>query len=338
MKLLTIVVPCYNSAAYVHTCIESLLPGGEQVEILIVNDGSRDNTKEIAESYADQYPSMIRVINQENGGHGSAINTGLYHAKGLYFKVVDSDDWLDPDAYQKILQAIKEQLIGTEAVDLFISNYVYEKEGVKQKKVMGFHGILPENQVFTWDAIGRFRRGHYMLMHSVIFRTKLLKECGLELPKHTFYVDNLFVYLPLKRVRTMFYLNVDFYRYFIGRADQSVNESIMIGRIDQQIKVNQLMVQGIQLEEIEEDALRNYLFHYLEIVTTVTNVLLMKAGTKEHLAKKKELWAFIKKTDLYTYRLLRYHIIGQALNLPGKLGRSFCLWMYKITQRIVGFN
>lgn len=338
MKLLTIVVPCYNSESYLHKCINSLLPGGECVEIIIVNDGSRDGTEEIAEYYAAQYPHMVRVINQENGGHGAAVNAGLLAARGVYFKVVDSDDWLDPEAYRKVLGVLEQKLMDAEDVDLFISNYVYEKEGAKHKKTMKFRGILPENKVFTWNDIQTIPRGHYILMHSAIYRTRLLKECGLNLPRHTFYVDNLFVYLPLKYVKNLYYINADFYRYYIGREGQSVNEATMIKRIDQQIKVNQLMIQGIRLEDVEDDALRRYLFHYLEIVTTVTNVLLMKSGTRENLLKKKELWAFIKETDIYTYRLLRYHVIGQVLNLPGKLGQNISIWLYKISQRIVGFN
>lgn len=79
-------------------------------------------------------------------------------------------------------------------------------------------------------------------MHSVIFRTKLLKDCGLKLPEHTFYVDNIFVFEPLPYVKKMYYMDVNFYRYYIGRADQSVNEQVMIGRIDQQLKVNKIMV------------------------------------------------------------------------------------------------
>ena len=99
MKLLSIAVPCYNSAAYMEHCIESLLKGGEEVEIIIVDDGStKDNTAEIADRYAKQYPSIIKAVHQENGGHGEAVNTGLKNATGLYFKVVDSDDWVDEES------------------------------------------------------------------------------------------------------------------------------------------------------------------------------------------------------------------------------------------------
>ena len=96
MKLLSIAVPCYNSEDYMRHCIETLLPGGEDVEIIIVDDGStKDRTAEIADEYAAKYPGIVKAVHQENGGHGEAVNTGLRNATGLYFKVVDSDDWLD---------------------------------------------------------------------------------------------------------------------------------------------------------------------------------------------------------------------------------------------------
>ena len=208
-------------------CIDSLLPGGEDVEIIIVNDGSSDSTPEIAEEYRERFPGIIKVVNKENGGHGSAVNAGIEHARGLYFKVVDSDDWVSQSAYLRILDKIKELLNAGKSIDMFISNYVYEKEGEKRKKVMKYTHTLPEDEIFTWKDVRHFRVGQYILMHSVIYRTNLLRDCGLKLPEHTVYVDNIFVFNPLPYVKTMYYINVNFYRYFIGREDQSVNE---IGR------------------------------------------------------------------------------------------------------------
>ena len=96
MKLLSIAIPCYNSEKYMRKCIDSLLIGGEDVEILIIDDGStKDRTAEIADEYEAQFPTIVRAIHKENGGHGSAVNTGIANATGLYFKVVDSDDWAD---------------------------------------------------------------------------------------------------------------------------------------------------------------------------------------------------------------------------------------------------
>ena len=133
MKLLSIAIPCYNSAAYMRKCIDSLLPGGEDVEIIIVNDGSSDNTPDIAEEYRERFPGIVKVVNKENGGHGSAVNTGIEHAGGLYFKVVDSDDWVNQSAYIQILNKLKELLKDGNSVDMFISNFVYVK-GKSAKK------------------------------------------------------------------------------------------------------------------------------------------------------------------------------------------------------------
>ena len=116
MKLLSIAIPCYNSQDYMENCIESLLVGGEEVEILIVDDGSSDRTAEIADDYARKYPTIVKAIHQENGGHGEAVNAGIRNATGLYFKVVDSDDWVNKEAYVQILKTLYELLRGPQTV------------------------------------------------------------------------------------------------------------------------------------------------------------------------------------------------------------------------------
>ena len=256
MKLLSIAIPCYNSEAYMEKCIESLLKGGEEVEILVVNDGSSDRTAEIADAYAEKYPTIIKAIHQENGGHGEAVNAGIRNATGLYFKVVDSDDWVNEEAYKQILKTLEELTRGPKTLDMLISNFVYEKQGASRKKVMQYRRCLPVNEIFGWDSV-HMSKGKYLLMHSIIYRTKLLHECGLELPKHTFYVDNLFAFEPLPFVKNMYYLDVNFYRYFIGRDDQSVNEKVMIKRIDQQIRVNKLMADAFHNCQFDSNILRN---------------------------------------------------------------------------------
>ncbi|GAA0136958.1 glycosyltransferase family 2 protein [Paenibacillus sp. YSY-4.3] len=338
MKLLSVVIPCYNSQDYMRYCIESLLPGGEDVELLIVNDGSADRTANIADEYARRYPTIVKAIHQENGGHGEAVNAGLRNATGLYFKVVDSDDWVDVRAYLKILQTLQDLQNEDKTVDMAISNFVYEKEEASYRKVMKYHHVLPEGKIFSWDEVKPLRKGQYLLMHSLLYRTQLLKDCGLELPKHTFYVDNLFVYVPLVHVKKMIYINVDFYRYFIGREDQSVQESIMIKRIDQQLKVNKLMIEQVGMDSIPHPILRSYMFSHLEIVTVVSAILLIRSGTAENLAKKKELWKFIKDTDIQLYQELKYGFMGRLIHLPGRAGRLISVGAYKISQRLVGFN
>lgn len=319
-------------------CIKSLLPGGGDVEIIIVDDGSRDMTPEIADAYRKKFPDIVKVVHQENGGHGEAVNAGLKNASGLFFKVVDSDDWVDEDAYQQILDTLREIVGSDHTLDMLISNFVYEKEGAKHKKVMKYTSALPQDQLFAWDDVRHMHKGQYLLMHSVIYRTKLLQECNLKLPKHTFYVDNLYVYEPLPFVKSMYYLNVDFYRYFIGRDDQSVNEQVMIRRIDQQIKVNKMMIDAYDLWKISNKKLRRYMFNYLEIITVISTVLLIRSGTEENLEKKRELWRYIKQKDLRLFHRLRNGIMGNTMNLPGKGGRKISIAAYKIAQKVVGFN
>ena len=217
-KLLTFAVPCYNSEAYMSKCIDSLLPGGEDVEIIIVDDGSTDGTAQIADEYAAKYPDICRAIHQENAGHGGAVNTGMTAAKGIYFKVVDSDDWVDPDSYREVLEALRRFKDERVPVDLLIANYVYEHVLDGKSHAIRYTNALPEGTLFGWEEARHFRMSQNLLMHSVIYRTRVLRDCGLHLPEHTFYVDNLFVYIPLPYVRRIYYLNTDFYRYYIGRS------------------------------------------------------------------------------------------------------------------------
>ncbi len=341
MKVLSIAVPSYNSEAYMRKCIDSLLVGGEDVEILIVDDGSTDQTGAIADEYERRHPSIVKAIHKENGGHGSAVNAGLAAATGLFFKVVDSDDWVKESAYYEILDTLREIIAGGCALDMLISNFVYEKEGEKKHKVMKYRHALPQGRIFGWNEVKHFHKGQYILMHSVIFRTKLLRECGLQLPEHTFYVDNIFVFEPLPFVKNMYYLDVNFYRYYIGREGQSVNEQIMISRIDQQIKVNKIMVDYLAEHKFKVNGkpkLKKYMFNYLEIITVISSILLIRSDTEENLEKKKELWQYIKQKDMGMYMRLRYGVLGNSMNLPGKGGRKISVEGYKICRRFFKFN
>ena len=320
-------------------CIESLLPGGEEVEILIIDDGSaKDRTAQIADEYETNYPGIVRAIHQENGGHGEAVNTGLRNATGLYFKVVDSDDWVDAESYQKVLAKLAELVHEGDPVDMMICNYVYEKQGAKRKKTVRYTSAFPQDKVFTWNDVKHFRLGQYILMHSVIYRTRILQNCGLELPKHTFYVDNIFVYYPLPYVKTLYYMDTDLYRYFIGRADQSVNEQVMIGRVDQQIKVNKIMIDQYDLRLVPNPKLRKYMISYLDIMMTVSSIMLIRSGTEESLQKKKDLWQYLKKKDAGLFYRLYFGIFGRAMNLPGKGGRKVSVIAYKLANKVMGFN
>ncbi len=324
MKLISFVIPCYNSEAYMQKAIDSVLQAKKEAEVIIVNDGSKDNTLKIARKYAKKYPDIIKVVDKENGGHGSGVNAGLKIATGKYFKVVDSDDWLDGASLKEVIKTLKKT-----DVDMLIVNYVYEKEG--DQREMGYTKVIPNRQLITWQDVGKFHSSQYLLMHSVIYKTSILKEIKLELPEHTFYVDNIFVYFPLPYIKTMYYLDVPLYRYFIGRSDQSVNEEIMVKRVDQQIKVTKLMIAKINPLTIEEKSLREYLIHYLDIMMTVSTILLKLAKTKESDAKLKELWQYLEKENPQVKRKLK---IAPLARLP----RFISIPGYRLARKIYKFN
>jgi len=334
MKYITFAVPCYNSENYLEHCVETLLKGGEDVEIILINDGSTDKTKNIIDKYEKKYPSIIKGVHKENGGHGSGVNKGLELATGLYYKVVDSDDWVEENSLKEVLKTIKKLKQEKRLVDMMVVNYVYEK-GEDGTKEIHYKRTLPENKVFTWNEVGHFKKDAYLLMHSVIYNTKFLKNTKIKLPEHTFYVDNIFVYYPLPKIKTMYYLNVPFYRYFIGREDQSVNESVMIKRIDQQIFVTKTMIDFFNPYDYWESNKRcaKYLVHYIDIMMTVSSMLLQVSGTKEHQEKRKELWNYLKEKNKKLYKTCRISLSGatclpRVISVPG----------YKLARKIYKFN
>lgn len=338
MKIVSFAIPCYNSAEYMEKCIKSCLTGGDDVEIIIVDDGSaRDNTLEIAKRYEREYPNIVKAVHQENGGHGEAVNTGLSYASGKFFKVVDSDDWVDVRSCKKVLSALKE-FEDDNLPDMVIANYVYEKVGAKRKKVIHYENVFPVEKMFGWDDIGHFKIDQYILMHTVIYRTQLLKQSGIKLPEHTFYVDNIFVFEPLPSVRKMYYINTNFYRYFIGREDQSVNEKVMISRIDQQIRVTMRMIDYMLVNSPENKRCRQYMIKYLRIMMEISSIFLIIDGSEEALAKKRALWKYLKDADKGLYRTIRYSLLGNSVNIPGRAGRYISKTGYKVMNNLIGFN
>ena len=184
---------------------------------------------------------------------------------------------------------------------MYIANFVYENQKKYHKKRVHFENVFPLKKMFTWDNIGVFLVDQYLLMHSVIYKRALLKKCRLKLPEKIFYVDNIFVFEPLPFVKTMYYNNVNLYRYYIGREDQSINEETMIKRIDQHIAIAKRMTNTYLNADIKSRKCRKYMIKYLSIMYQIATILLIVAGTPEHLEKKKELWEFLKKkTGNYT--------------------------------------
>ncbi|MCL2806553.1 MAG: glycosyltransferase [Coriobacteriia bacterium] len=345
LPIITFAVPCYNVEDYLDNCVKSILAGCvhhiDKIEIVLVNDGStKDNTPEKIDEWAARHPSIIKAVHQENGGHGQAVNAGLAHATGVYFKVVDADDWLDERSCRRVVDKLEQFSLSQAPVDLLITNYVYEKVFEGKRTPIRYLNVLPRNKQFSWGNIGRFLPSQCILMHSVIYRTQILKDIGLTLPRHTFYVDNIFVYLPLPHVRSLYYMNVDLYRYFIGREGQSVNEAIMIGRIDQQLRVTRIMIDAFDLagSDITEPRLRRYMENYLLMMLVICSVFLVLSEREDALEQRDGIWRYLYDRSPELYRKMRKNYIGRAVNLNGRYGHYTIKGGYRMSQKIFKFN
>jgi hypothetical protein len=166
----------------------------------------------------------------------------------------------------------------------------------------------------------------------------MLRECGLKLPKHTFYVDNIFVFQPLPSVKTLYYMDVDLYRYYIGREDQSVNEEIMISRIDQQLKVTRLMMSYHDIPAIGNKKLRDYMVKEIAMMLTICTALLVKDGSEESLRKNRRIWAYFRKKYPELYKLVDHTFQGHVMQMNTDLGYKVINAGYWISKKMIGFS
>lgn len=219
-KLLTIVVPTYNISEYIEKCINSFLEVNEKYykdfEVIVVNDGSTDNSVQVVENLIIDSNLDLRIISKENGGHGSTINVGITEAKGKYFKVIDGDDWIDISSFETLLEKLK--IID---VDMVISNYIEQHVYNNSKKTIDFVKRIVPNVIVEGLPDRRIP------MHALTYKTSILKNNEIRLSEKTFYVDTEYTLLPIKYVRNYVYYDLDIYQYFLGRPDQSMHINIM---------------------------------------------------------------------------------------------------------------
>ncbi|NEG54914.1 glycosyltransferase family 2 protein [Bifidobacterium platyrrhinorum] len=339
-KTLTFVVPAYNMETYLERCVLSLTAPrrNDDIEVLIVDDGSKDGTLEAAKAFERRFPGVVRAIHQENKGHGGAVNTGIAAARGTYVKVVDADDWVGPESLEQVMATLRDEIAGGDPVDMLVTNYVYDKVGKRHKHEVNFRHAMKTDRRLTWDDMGHFGLAEYILMHALIFRTSVVRASGMKLPEHTFYVDFIYAYQPFPWVKSLRYLDTPFYHYFIGRDGQSVQTDVMIRRVDQLIHVNRCMVEATPERGTVPDGLYRYMIHFLAIESSVASVFLILSRDPENYAKKKRLWADIKAYSPSIYHDVRRKPMSRALNLHGSAGRWVIRWGYRVAERVVGFN
>lgn len=218
-KLLSIVVPVYNTEAYLRRCLDSVLLDelADRLEIIAVNDGSTDGSLSILRKYQARYPEMFVLIDQENGGHGSAINAGLEVAAGRYFRVLDSDDWFDTPGFLRwmgLLSGCREDLIVTP----YSQEYAWSGAEIRHD-----YPFLSHSRIYAMEEIDWQEGMDYFCLASAAWRTQLLRDSGMALPEKCSYVDMEYNLRPIPYVNSILFFNIPIYRYFLGRAEQSMD-------------------------------------------------------------------------------------------------------------------
>lgn len=216
-KILTIVIPSYNVEAFLDKTVNSFLAEEimDDIEILIVNDGSKDKTKEIGKRFEEKYPQCVKLVDKENGGHGSTINKGLSIASGKYFKVVDGDDWVDTVAFVSYVNKLKKINVDM-VLTPFNEVYIPSMKTVKRATA----NVATDQEYVLSDVLNDI--GDCYQMHSITFRTAIIQG-KLKITEHCFYVDQEYILLPLKDVEMVMFLDDTIYQYRLGDENQSVS-------------------------------------------------------------------------------------------------------------------
>ncbi|MBQ6038580.1 MAG: glycosyltransferase family 2 protein [Bacteroidaceae bacterium] len=251
-KLLTIVIPAYNMERYLHRCLDSIIIGNvmDKVQVLVVNDGSKDRTSEIAHEYENKYPQYITVIDKENGNYGSCMNVVLSQAKGKYFRSLDADDWFETESFTKFVQELEK----TDADMLIGERFEYYEDSWRKKHIaFPKDGIitgvdLPINKEYWNFAL--FSR--LSMIWGLTYKTELIRESGLKWDEGVFYTDNEFDFWPLKLVKTMRFIPLPVYVYLLGREGQSVDPAVKLRNFrSYQVVANSMVDEFLKVRDVK---------------------------------------------------------------------------------------
>lgn len=229
-KIVSFIIPTYNAKAYLKKCLDSFLADEEQedrIEVIVVDDGSTDNSAEIATEYLKKYPEVFRMLKKENGGHGSAINEGTKIAQGRFIKVIDADDWIDKTLLKQYVDELQEsdaQVVLTDYQTYDISQRKYRKYTVKVDDVHKMYQL--DDLMKNWKDIE-----WGCTFHGITYRRDFYEKCDVTLTEKVFYEDQEFATIPLCQADQIQILNLALYVYRIGDVNQSVSSINQVKRL-----------------------------------------------------------------------------------------------------------
>ena len=287
-KILSIVVPAYNIEKYIKKCLDSFLDFADtnDLEVLIINDGSTDMTGSIVEKFCEKYPKLFKCITQENAGHGAAINTGLKYSQGKYFMIVDGDDWVNKRDFQILVGKLKKI-----DADLVVNNYTRVKN--KTEKLVCSNAPYYNKTVKFIDLdIPKY----YFVLSSICYKTEILKGMNLVLPEHIFYEDLVYIIEPMIYINNLVFLDISPYQYRVGIESQSTARENMVKNYEQHKKIVLR-----ELEYYEENKNFSIQSQYIKSIVgkaLVDNFYIMLQEEKNIKNAKKELMEFEKLLNL----------------------------------------
>lgn len=283
-KILTITVPSYNAENYLLETIPTMLSISniEKLEIIIVNDGSKDNTLAVAQNLKQNYPNTIVIVDKENGGHGSTINAGIKIATGKYFKVIDADDWVESNNLEQLIEYLSE-CNDDEVISPFIKVYTDKNTEEEYSYSVNDNRKSYEYETFLSEI------NELPKMHAISVKTKNLQENGIHIDENCFYVDLEYNTFPMPYIRTISYFELPIYRYRLGSLTQSVSMSSYIKNIKMHKKVTLALINFFngyekKATKIEKELLKNLI---KEIISLHLNIHLSREDVSN--AKKEFL-------------------------------------------------
>lgn len=312
-KLLTILIPTYNMEAYLERCLQSLIVSSEQMaqlEVLVINDGSKDRSLEIARGFEKKCPQTYRVIDKDNGNYGSCINRGLKEATGKYIKVLDADDWFNNADFCRFLAVLK-----TMDVDMILSAYsVVDAQSLQSN--LAYQSQLQEGVVYDFQSQRMSSVGTYT-MHAITYRTELLRNIGYLQTEGISYTDQEWVYKPMYAIKSVTYLNLNLYQYLIGREGQTMDSNVMVKTIDHHEKVVYSLIENAKVHPASGLSLECFVYATNYLLTKIykTRLVLQSADTFNHSALM-ELDEYVKSNLPFQYKALGRLILKKAMPIP----------------------
>lgn len=265
MKILSIIIPTYNMAALLPRCLDSLVKAqnANYLDVLVVNDGSKDNSSEIGHQYESQYPNIVRVIDKPNGNYGSTINAALPVAQGKYIKVLDSDDWFDTGALDKMLLSLEQQ-----DADMVITHFT-QLGANGSREVVRYNTMGREpyiyGQVYDLDNVLKDKYIRFFLMHALTYRTELLRSMNYHQTEGISYTDTEWASLPVFRAKTILFLDLNVYQYNLDREGQTMAPEVIMRSLPQMEKVTDNMLDYYRKHRSElSDTRAEFMKQYFE--------------------------------------------------------------------------